>query len=213
MGPAVHILATSHPQTMRSLLGIRAVGATATAFADLLTGTVELTTADVHEHAELRATSVSILGEDTHAVAIVPVRADHEVVGFLRLDAPRAGSIDRGAIERLHELSPMASLAIQLEHQRVRSQAHITRVQELRAAMCRHTVREREAGLELQQAARVLRDMVESVAPKLAQAERLELGALVRKCTEYVEVAADVLADADRGTPREGMQPAAVEPN
>ncbi|MBV1861970.1 MAG: hypothetical protein KUG77_26345 [Nannocystaceae bacterium] len=196
LGPAIHVLATSHPDGMSSLVGVRAVGAPATAFAELLQGTDEVMSSDVREHSLLRTASPAILGEDTRAVAIVPVPAGDEVIGFLHLDASQTGRIDIHAVERLHELAPMASLAILLEQERVRSQAHVSRVQQLHTSMCRHTVRERQAILELQHATSTLGGLLEVVAPNLGDTERLKLSAIVRKCTEHVDVAADILTDA-----------------
>lgn len=173
----------------------------------------EVTTRDVRQHAQLRSTSPAILGEGTRAVSIVPLRAADEVVGFLCLDALRSVEIDRAAVEGLHELAPMATVAILLEHERVRSRAHIARVQQLRASMCRQTVCEREAGLELQQATKTLRAVIESVAPKLAPAERLELGGVIRRCIEHVEIAADVLSHTGREAPTDDGHRRAVEPS
>lgn len=213
VGPAIRILATSHPEAMSSLVGVRAVGAPAIAFAELLSGAQEVATADVREHAQLSTTSPAILGEGTRAVAIVPLHAEDEIIGFLRLDAPRAGEIDRRAVERLHEVAPMASVVILLEQERVRSQAHISRVQQLRTSMCHQTVREREAGLELQQAIRALHQMVESVAPKLENAERLKLGSIIRRCAEHVDGAANTLSNAGRRAPTDNERRVAVEPS
>lgn len=213
VGPAIRILAASHPKTMSSPVGVRAVGAPATAFAELLNGAQEVTSSDVREHPQLSTISPAILGEGTRAVAIVPLHAEKEIVGFLRLDALRPGEIDVRAVERLHELAPTASVAILLEQERVRSQAHISRVQQLRTSICRQTVREREAGLELQEATKALHEMVESVAPKLAQAERLELSEIIRRCAEHVRIAADTLTDAGRPAPIDHQLRVAVEPS
>lgn len=213
MGPAIRILATSHPEPMSSLVGVRAVGAPATAFAELLHDAEEVSASDVHEHEQLRTTSPAILGEDTRAVVIVPLQSDNEVIGFLRLDASRAGEIDRRAVERLHEMTPMASIALLLEQERVRSEAHVSRVHQLRKSMCRQTVRAREAGLELHQATQALHEMVESVAPKLEHAQRLELSAIIRRCAEHVEIAAGTLNDAETRGDIDNGRRVSVEPN
>lgn len=213
VGPAIRGLATSRPESMGSLVGIRAVGAPATAFAELLSGIEDVSTTDVREHEQLRWTSPAILGEGTRAAAIVPLRAEDEVVGFLCLDALRPVEIDRAAVEQLHDLAPLASVAILLEHERVRSRAHIARVQELRASMCRQTVCEREAGLELQQASKALREVIESVAPRLEHAARMELGGVIRQCIEHVEIAAEVLSHAGRETPTDEGHRRVVEPS
>lgn len=197
---------------MPSLVGVRAVGAPASAFANLLIEADEVTTRDVREHPQLRTISPAILGAETRAVAIVPLRAEGEVVGFLHLDARHVETIDRDAVECLHNLAAMASVVILLEQERTRSEAHVARVHQLRTTMCRQTVLEREAGLELKQATRVLHQMIESAAPKLGQAERAELSSLVRACTDHVNAAARTLSSAGCHPP-DDERPAAAETN
>lgn len=194
------------------MVGVRAVGAPASAFAELLCDAQEVTTSDVREHAQLRTISPAILGAQTRAVAIVPLRADGEVIGFLHLDALHVETIDRDAVECLHNMASMASVVILLEQERTRSEAHVSRVHQLRTTMCRQTVLEREAGLELKLATQALHQMIESVAPKLDPSVRSDLGALIRTCTEHVNAAARTLSSAGCH-PADDERPIASEAN
>ncbi|MGH1340951.1 MAG: hypothetical protein ACRBN8_05335 [Nannocystales bacterium] len=193
MGPAISVLASSQPSSMPSLVGLRVVGQNATDLFAQLNAQDELVIPDVSEDDRLDMISDALLGDETRATALVPLRTDNAIVGFLQADSAQTGPLDPLLVEQLHQTAALASSAIQLERERTRSSAYVSRVQQLRTSMGHQTARQREAGLKLQQAVALLHEMVERVAPKVEQAERAELGSLIHRCAQKVDNAIDCL--------------------
>lgn len=187
MGPSVCVLADSQPPTMPSLAGRRVEGAAVAALVELLETGDEFVVADVSARVGWRAISSAFLGDETRATAIIPLRLEGELVGFLRLDAPHVQSITRSAVESLHDVAPTATLAVALERE-----CSAAREQQARS----QAALQREVGHELQRAVVGLRQMVDRVTPRIEAGARIELDAIIRRFTASVEAAAVALADS-----------------
>lgn len=68
--------------------------------------------------------SEQILGAGTRATSAVSFAVDHKVVGFVRVDAPRAADLSASALAAMHDLAPSVHLAVLFELERAKAQAH-----------------------------------------------------------------------------------------
>ncbi len=209
LGPAIRVLVCSHPSVARSLEGHRAVGQDAIDFAALLEAEPEIIVADVAKDQRLATISDTLSDDETRSVAIVPLRVDGAVVGFLQADVSQVGPIEPAVVEQLHQTAALAAATIQLERERTRSSEYVSQIQQLRTSMSRRSARQRKAGHKLQQAVALLHEMVEKVAPKVKQTERAELGSLIHRCAEQVDTAIDCLSEPNTRAPIEDQRHAA----
>ncbi len=202
-GAAVRVVAESRPPSMQSVVRTRATGAPVVALVELLETGDEFIVSDVRARVGWRGISSAILGDETMATAIVPLRFDGELVGFLRMDSPRAGLIERAAIEGLHAAAPLAASAIALEQERARGMAHLSQIQRLEASLFLLAARQRNVSYELQQAIEGLRGMVDRLAPRIEPGARIELDAIMRRFAANVNAGLDALSEASDPPPDE----------
>ena len=209
LGPTVRILVCSAPSATRSLEGLCAVEQDATDFVALLETEPEIIVVDVAKDRRVATMSHALRDDETRAAAIVPLRVDGAVVGFLQADLAQPGPIEPAVLEQLHQTTALASATIRLERERTRSAEYFSQIQQLRTSMSRRAARQRKAGHRLQKAVALLREMAENAAPGVDQAERVELGALIHRCAEQVDMAIDCLDEPGPRAPLEDQQHAA----
>ena len=117
-GNTLRVLACTQPASMRSLPEPPVVGYPVRALGKALASTDELWCVSVRDDARLEGVGIEILGRDTVATVILPVRRGDDVVGMIRMDAVEAGGLPPRAVEALRVSLPAAELAVELSHER-----------------------------------------------------------------------------------------------
>lgn len=117
-GSTLRVLACTQPVSMQPLPEPPVVGRPVRALVDTLSSRDELWCVSVRDDARLAGVGVEILGRDTVATVILPVRRAGEVAGLLRMDAIEAGGLPPRAVEAMRAGLPAAELAVELVHER-----------------------------------------------------------------------------------------------
>lgn len=144
----LRIVASSEPAAMQPLTGTSVHEDGVQPFRALLDSVEQLSSSDVTADARLIDVPQAILGEDTQATVVLPLRARQQTIGFLRLDAREVGPIDGRAVAAAQAAIAAGVLAVSLEAELVRS--HELSRQLLQARRWIHERLEREhEGLRL----------------------------------------------------------------
>lgn len=117
-GNVLRVLGCTQPASMRPLPEPPVVGHPVRALVEALSSTDELWCVSVRDDPRLEGVGIEILGEDTVATVILPLRLCGAVAGFLRMDAIEAGGLPPRAVEAMRAALPSGHLAVELVHER-----------------------------------------------------------------------------------------------
>ena len=117
-GSTLRMLACTQPVSMQPLPELPVVGRPVRKLVDALSSLDELWCVSVRDDARLAGVGNEILGQDTVATVILPVRRAGDVAGLLRMDAIEAGGLPPRAVEAMRAVLPSAELAVELVHER-----------------------------------------------------------------------------------------------